>query len=231
MGEANQERGMSAAGRPVLFFVTTSDVKYRQYEIIFDDLGVELRRAIFRPSLLIEPQVEASDPDSELRIVLHPLELLADLMAENNQLPFFVEDTMLFIDKFSKEPGGFNGLPGADTKNWWYNLGAEGVLQLLNGSGNRSARFRCQIAVYIRPDLRHFEQSELRGRIADGIRFSSRAEQEFPRCNPFFFHSIFEPDGCHMTLGELLGTDFPRYDYRRQCAEKLVTSLREMIPL
>jgi inosine/xanthosine triphosphate pyrophosphatase family protein len=227
MGEADRQRKLET-GRPVLFFVTTSDVKYQQYEVIFDDLGFELRRADFHPSLLIEPQIEASDPESALRVVSHPLDLLADLMSKKNQVPFFLEDTMLFIDEFSKEPGGFSGLPGADTKNWWYNLGAKGVLQLLNGTPNRSARFTCQIGVYFGPDLRHFERYDLAGRIADSVKISPRAEEDFPKSNPHFFHSIFEPSGCGMTLAEMAGMEFPNYDYRRHCAKKLVSKLREM---
>jgi len=209
----------------VLWFVTTSDVKFKQYAAIFSELGFDLRWAKVRKALLVEPQVEPSQSSNAIKILVsHPLGRISAYMLRRNRVPFFLEDTMLEIEAFSR-PGYTPGLPGADTKNWWHNLGAEGVLGLLNGSANRGARFRCQIGACFGPKQRVYETAELPGEISHEVRVSDAAEREVPRSNPFFFHSIFVPQGLANTLGELSGDDFARHDYRRLCAEKLVARL------
>ncbi len=212
--------------RPLLYFVTTSEVKFRQYHQIFDELGYDLQWADLNQQFLVEPQVEPTASDNEWLLVEYPLHCISTLMEESRQLPFFVEDTMLLIDAFSRSPHNGSGLPGPDTKNWWYHLGGEGVLRLMNGSKKREARFVCQIGAYLGSGEIHFERAVLQGTIALEARSSPRAEQEFPRSNPYYFHAIFEPLSCHLTLAEMGGDDFSQYDYRRKCAQKFVARLR-----
>jgi inosine/xanthosine triphosphate pyrophosphatase family protein len=210
-----------------LFFATTSSVKFDQYSSIFRVLGFTLYRATTVASALAEPQFDPEHPSGELSLVNHPLRQVARFAEKWGQLPYMVEDTMLVIDALSNEKSGPAGLPGADTKSWWRNLQAEGVLRLLRDQAHRSATFYCQIGVYLGQGKYAFAQSNLKGCISTEVRESADALANFPNTNPFYFHTIFQPEGSPKTIAELGSDEFQIIDYRRQCASKIVERLSE----
>lgn len=210
-----------------LYFATTSSVKFDQYSYIFRELGFDLHRATTVASALTEPQYDPEHPAGELSLVNHPLRQVARFAEKWGQLPYMVEDTMLVIDALSNEKSGPAGLPGADTKSWWRNLQVEGVLRLLRDEAHRSATFYCQIGVYLGQGKYAFAQAELKGCISTAARESADAVRDFPRTNPFYFHKIFQPEGCSKTLAELSSDEFQRIDYRRRCASIIAKRLSE----
>lgn len=215
----------------IIYFATTSEVKFNQYKTIFEDLGVELRHGTVVTSALIEPQVDSSDPQGEQALVLHPLRQAARFAVNMNQIPYMIEDTMLLIDAFSAKKGSNTGLPGADTKNWWRNLGVDGLIKLMRDVEDRGAKFICQIGIYLRyfrESEYRYVRSELAGTISERPRVSERAKIEQPRTNPHFFHSVFQPSGWDLTLAEMGVKDFTVVDYRRKCAKKLLEELRHI---
>jgi non-canonical purine NTP pyrophosphatase (RdgB/HAM1 family) len=212
-----------------IYFATSSDVKYKQYSYIFNDYGVKLTRATVISSISVEPQADQNDTMNEFRIVAHPLRLAARFAAKTKNLPYMVEDTTLFINEFSKVPTSSFGLPGADTKNWWLNFGAEGILDLLKNKKNREARFTCQIGMYTGGSSYFFEQANLFGVISYEIKTSQIAYDDFPRSNPYFFHSIFIPNNSLKTLAEMSGEEFMNYDYRRICVKNMFTKFDNKI--
>jgi inosine/xanthosine triphosphate pyrophosphatase family protein len=212
---------------PIIYFATTSDVKLKQYTLIFREIGFELVRAPMIASAFIEPQVDPSQPDSELIVVAHPLRQAARFAEKINCIPYMKEDTMLTIRALSAATSQGAGLPGPDTKSWWRNLGAEGVLRVLKGKRDRTAIFTCHIGAYLGKGQYRFAQASINGQISTVARVSKRAEKDFPRSNPFFFHSIFEPEGSSLTLAEMNGREFQTHDYRRKCAKELCKELKD----
>jgi inosine/xanthosine triphosphate pyrophosphatase family protein len=128
---------------------------------------------------------------------------------------------MLVVDAISDLAGGHIGLPGPDTKNWWLNLGAQGLLTLLNSFENRRARYICQIGIYYGAGNYSYHAAELEGYIAHEMRTTESAFRDFPETNPYFFHSVFALAADGPTLAELDGPSFTAVDYRRKCFKKV----------
>ena len=208
------------------YFATSSDIKFQQYAHIAAALGITILRGMVISSALMEPQGSSNDVRQMSNLVFHPLRLSARFIATSGQLPYFVEDTMLVIDGLSNHGAGHIGLPGPDTKNLWLNLGASGLLDLIAGLQNRSARFICQIGVLYGAGNYSYHQAETRGFITRSVRINDNSHKMFPATNPHFFHSIFglTPDGP--SLAELDSETFPLYDYRKACFEKFGVELR-----
>lgn len=207
-----------------IYFGTTSKVKLDQYSNIFCDLGIEIKRGMGIKNT-IEPQYDASIIQKERWLISHPLRRAAPYV--QGQLPYMIEDTILVIDAFSAKNAGASGLPGADTKSWWRNLRAEGVLKLLGNTKNRKARFICQLGVYFGKEIYAYKKAELWGAITYEVQESERAKLEVPRSNPFYFHTIFQPKGWNMSLAEMGGEEFAKVDYRRKCAKQIAIIVKE----
>ncbi|MEQ3528688.1 non-canonical purine NTP pyrophosphatase [Pseudoalteromonas sp. XMcav11-Q] len=211
-----------------LYFATSSDVKLKQYKAIFKSLNFDIAQGTVIDNTLIEPQYDPESPEGISSLVAHPLRLAARFISKKKQVPYMIEDTMLIIDEFSKKFELDIGLPGADTKNWWLNLGAEGIIELLKNRTNRKAKFVCQIGAYIGGSKYVFASGYTEGLISQKPAISEIAELEFPYSNPYFFHQIFIPNGMTKTMGELGAKEFSEVDYRRKCARNFVTELAKV---
>lgn len=64
-----------------LYFATSSDVKFNQYKVIFEDYGYILHKAPLIINL-IEPQLNDEQGDFEL-LVSHPLRLVARFVSKS----------------------------------------------------------------------------------------------------------------------------------------------------
>nr|WP_321258869.1 non-canonical purine NTP pyrophosphatase [uncultured Pseudodesulfovibrio sp.] len=213
-----------------IYFGTSSNVKLDQYTVIGSDYGIKVEQGVVVSSAMLEPQLDSSLPDGLSTIVTHPLKLSSRFVARKSQIPYMVEDTMMVVDYFSNNNSqGQLGLPGPDTKNWWLNLGAEGLLHLLSGETRRSAKFYCQIGIYCGPGIYITDEFVVNGEISKCVRFSSAAIDDFPRSNPHYFHSIFIPEGSDMTLGEMPSAIFEKYDYRRKCFKSVISKMKSTI--
>jgi hypothetical protein len=82
-----------------IYYATTSEVKLKQYILIFSDLGVELVRAPMIASAFVEPQADPTLPDPNMIIVAHPLRQAARFAERLNCIPYMKEDTTLFVRK------------------------------------------------------------------------------------------------------------------------------------
>lgn len=204
-----------------LYFGTSSDVKFAQYEKLFSHHGVTLLQGPV-VSTLIEPQFAQDEHTNYEILVSHPLRLASRFLSSRSLTPYMVEDTVLVISRFSDPSRKIGGLPGADTKNWWLNLGESGVLNLLADSRDRSATFTSVIGIYCGPGAYYFCETTVSGKIARKPRSSHSAFHDIPVSNPFFFHSIFIPDGTNSTYAEMPGHLFEQYDYRRKNVVKLI---------
>lgn len=203
-----------------VFFYTSSQIKLSQYQFIFNDYGLKLITPSKLPQNITEPQLEDISDTEEL-IVAHPLKSMSRFVLKYNYTPLFIEDTMLVIDAFSRKDNSTAGLPGPDTKNWWKNLGNEGILHLLKNEKNRKSTFMCTIGVLIDKGVYCYATHKLNGSIAKNVIYAKESFDTFPKTNPYFFHQIFIPDHSSTTLANMNSDEFMTHDYRRQCAKKI----------
>ncbi len=220
---------MTDTGRSmIVYFATSSDVKLRQYQHIFAQLGHQVVRASTVLGSVAEPQADPDLRDAEQALVSHPLRQVARFVERAGTLPYVIEDTMLVIDALSRRQRDPLGLPGADTKSWWRNLGSEGLLSLLEGRERRGAMYVCQLGAYLGKGQYVFKKSVLMGTISPARRSSEAALRDVPVSNPHFFHDIFMPDGRQSTLAEMEGPAFASVDYRGACARSLMDELGKL---
>ncbi len=174
------------------------------------------------PVELTEPQIVDASADSELALVRHPLKLVARFLAAGKRTPFLVEDTMLFIEFFNSHYEADAELPGHDVKRWWRQLGTDGVLRLMGSTTLRRAHYVSQLGVYLGRDRYVYARGETHGRIAQHSRVADEALRGVPATSPWFFHSIFVPDGSTRTLAEMDAGEFASFDYRRRAVVELL---------
>jgi non-canonical purine NTP pyrophosphatase (RdgB/HAM1 family) len=155
-------------------FVTSNHGKAREAEEI---LGVGLRAvALDLPEMqdLDVAQVAAVKAASAREALGDP------------DSPILVEDSGLVV-------GAWNGLPGALTKWFLTSVGNEGLLRMLSGEKDRSARAVCAVAVaFANASVRVFA-GEVEGSIAPEPRGSGG----------FGWDPIFVPEGYTQTYAEL----------------------------
>jgi non-canonical purine NTP pyrophosphatase (RdgB/HAM1 family) len=207
-------------------FATSSEVKINQYKIIFADYDIEIVQAPIITNL-IEPQIEQDSPEGLNLLVAHPLRLAARFVTRHKLYPYMIEDTSLVIDDLSNPNNTKFGLPGADTKSWWNNLGLEGILRILRDTTNRTASFTAILGVYLGGNEYIFSRGTIEGTIAKEVRVSEESLSQVPYTNPFHFHGLFIPSGSKRTIGELNKDEFFKYDYRRKAAKKLAQKIKE----
>jgi XTP/dITP diphosphohydrolase len=99
---------------------------------------------------------------------------------------FVLDDSGLFVDALS-------GFPGVYSSYVFKTIGSEGILKLLAGEKDRSARFRCCVGAHVEGagELIVIESAE--GRIIDQRRGSGG----------FGYDPIFVPSGQRLTFAEL----------------------------
>ncbi|MCA1838650.1 MAG: RdgB/HAM1 family non-canonical purine NTP pyrophosphatase [Actinobacteria bacterium] len=100
--------------------------------------------------------------------------------------PVLVEDSGLVID-------AWNGLPGALTKWFLRSVGNEGLVKMLSGEENRSARAVCAVAIALADGSVHVFVGEVEGNVAPEPRGSGG----------FGWDPIFVPEGYTETYAEL----------------------------
>ncbi|MGC0878345.1 non-canonical purine NTP pyrophosphatase [Pantoea agglomerans] len=207
--------------RAMFYFSTSSEEKRKQFSWLFSLYNLKLDFYNIS-NHLVEPQIEDATVESEKKLVSHPIKHASRFIKKK---PFIVEDTMLFIERFNKNYDTNPELPGLDTKRWWKQLGNEGVLDLLSNSKMRKAKYVSQIGCFIDAQKYYYGRGELNGTIAQIPMTSEKAESNFPKTNPYFFHQIFIPDGYNEPLSMLSAAEFTMVDYRRKALEDLLENL------
>ena len=117
--------------------------------------------------------------------------------------PVVVEDSGLFIDALS-------GFPGPYSSYVYKTIGLHGVLKLMEGVENRSARFKAVVALAYRGGVEIFT-GVVHGRIAHEARGSAG----------FGFDPIFIPQGFSRTFAELGPGVKNKVSHRAKAFEKL----------
>lgn len=223
VSKVNDVRHKNPPKLDFIYFATVSQIKYRHYEAIFAENNIELRHGAVLSSFPIGQEIDDCGNTGKPDIVYNPLRQAARFVTDAGQTPYMLENTMLFIQHFSKNMVGLTGLPGADSENWWINLGSKGILDIMETITDRSAIMICQIGIYLGESRYKFAVGETEGVISSEIRVSDKAKKDIPYSNPFFFHEIFIPNDWSKTLAEMDGAEFSQVDYRRKAVRKFLS--------
>jgi len=173
----------------ILYFATTNKGKLREVAEILKPIKV-------RQLVLDIPEIRS---DSTARIAEEKARYAAKLSGH----AVLAEDSGLFVD-------ALNGFPGAYSAHAWDKIGNEGMLRLMRGARDRSARFISAVAYSKRISKPHSFVGELNGKIARSIRGKSG----------FGYDPIFIPQGFSKTNGEL-GLDIKNtISHRKKALEK-----------
>jgi XTP/dITP diphosphohydrolase len=175
---------------------TSSDHKYEEAREVLAEYGVELER------LSIERvEIQADDPELIAEYSLRVLDV---------DVPILVEDAGLYIDKYYGFPGPYSSYALRTIDN-------EGILKLLEGEGERGARYLSAVA-FRDGDTSVTFTGEVAGSIATEMRGT----------NGFGYDPIFIPgEGDGRTFGEMSAAEKARISHRARAFRKLGEWLRE----
>ncbi len=69
---------------------------------------------------------------------------------------------------------------------------------------------------FLRAGTYYIGRGETIGSISESIRVADRALRDVPMTSPWFFHTIFVPEGSVFTLAEMDVIEFVKFDYKRK---------------
>lgn len=117
--------------------------------------------------------------------------------------PVLVEDTGLYIN-------ALNQFPGALIKWVLSTVGRDGICKLMTNVEDKSAYAEACACIYDGKQLHTFS-GIVKGTIAEAPRGSGN----------FGWDSIFQPDGYHLTFGEMSSEEKNKISHRRQALDKV----------
>ncbi len=179
-----------------VIFVTSNLGKVGEARRYLEPLGI---RVIQRH--ILYPEIQAD----ELEDVA---EYGAKWLAERLNIPFFLDDSGLFIE-------ALKGFPGVYSAYAYKTLGIQGILKLLEGETNRGAYFKSVIA-YWDGELHIF-----RG-VVNGV-----ITKEPRGTGGFGFDPIFLPDGFSKTFAEMSVEEKNRISHRGRALASFYEWLKE----
>lgn len=121
--------------------------------------------------------------------------------------PFLLEDAGLFVD-------ALDGFPGVYSSYVFETLGWDGILTLLTGKEDRSARFKAIVGFHDGEQHRFFE-----GVVEGTIAKEGRGEQGFG------FDPIFVPEDHGRTFGQMSLEEKGKLSHRRRALDQLADHL------
>ncbi len=178
-----------------LAFVTSNPGKVKEAREYLSQLGVEVY------------QLSLSYPEIQADTLEEVAEYGARWLAERIEVPFFLDDSGLFIPALS-------GFPGVYSAYVYRTIGIEGILKLMHGVSDRRAYFKSVIA-YWNGEVHVFE-----GRV-DGEIVEPRGS------GGFGFDPIFRPSDETKTFAEMTIAEKNRISHRGRALESFATWLEE----
>jgi XTP/dITP diphosphohydrolase len=174
-------------------FITTNPDKYREMHEFFKANELELNW--INKEL---PEIQAESLEEVVKFALSSYD------GEN----VFIEDAGIFIE-------ALHGFPGVYSKYVYDTIGNQGILRLLQGVENRSARFTAVIGFKAERggDIKLFK-----GEVKGYVSLSPKGEKGFG------YDPIFIPEGHEKTFGEdeILKS---KISHRKRAADKLIQNL------
>jgi XTP/dITP diphosphohydrolase len=133
-----------------IFFVTSNEGKFKEVSSIASKYGIQIE---WKKMKYLEPQGNKLEEIAKKS---------AEILSEQIQEKFFIEDSGLFIEAL----GGF---PGPYSSYVFKTIGNEGILKLMEGVNNRKAYFKAVIA-YFDGESVHIFTGMVEGEIAREMR-------------------------------------------------------------
>jgi XTP/dITP diphosphohydrolase len=137
----------------------------------------------------------------------------ARFVAEKFNLPCFSDDTGLEVDALHGEPGAFSARYAGDARDPQANLRL--VLQRMEGQTQRSARFRCVVALIMAGCEQLFE-----GKVEGVILPAPQGLKGFG------YDPVFRPEGYDCSFAELSMAQKNELSHRGQAIRQLVDFLQ-----
>ncbi len=184
-------------GAARLGVVTGNEGKLREFRVLAAEYGVEVYQI-----RALKPEIQADD----VRVIA--VASAASLMQHIRE-PFIVEDAGLFIT-------ALNGFPGPYSAYVLKTIGVDGILKLMEGVRDRSARFIAAIAYADREAGIKVFTGEVKGSIAEEARGTSG----------FGFDPIFVPEGWSRTFAEVGPEEKSRVSHRGRAFRALMEWLQ-----
>jgi XTP/dITP diphosphohydrolase len=177
-------------------FVTSNPGKVEEARTYFEPLGIEVYQLHFP-----YPEIQA---DTLEEVAEYGVKWLSERL----NLPFFLDDSGLFIE-------ALRGFPGVYSAYVYKTLGYEGILKLLEGIEKREAYFKSVVAYW------------------DGEvhMFSGRVDGEITReprgSGGFGFDPIFRPHGFDKTFAEMTTEEKNKISHRGRALKAFAEWLKE----
>jgi len=134
-------------------------------------------------------------------------------LTEKYDRPIMIDDSGLFID-------GLKGFPGVYSAYVFKTVGCDGILRLMEGVKNRSARFECCIGFMV-PGGKPF--------IARGVSKGSIPEKK-EGTGGFGYDPVFIPEGYSKTFAQLEMADKNKISHRGRAIEAFLMELPRLLP-
>ena len=181
----------------MITFVTTNPGKFREVSAKLAPLGIRLARRD-----RAYPELQADRLEDVVRYA-------AGIVANEVRGEFLIDDSGLFVEAL----GGF---PGVYSSYVYRTVGPAGVLRLLHGRKERTARFETIFLLSKRGRRPQVFRGECEGTIARAAKGHGG----------FGFDPIFVPRGARRTFGEMSLAEKNAVSHRARAAEALARHLR-----
>ncbi len=124
----------------------------------------------------------------------------------------FAEDTGLEVESLNNEPGVRSARYAGETKSDQENI--EKLLLHLNGTENRTARFRTVMTLIVNGDVYQFE----------GI-CTGKINDKPTGMHGFGYDPVFIPDGSNHTFAEMVLAEKNKFSHRKKALKKMLAFL------
>lgn len=175
-----------------IYFATTNKHKLKEVREILAPIRVE------------QADIEAPEPRSDS--FQEVAEFKAKYAWEKFRKPLIVEDAGIAISALKEFPGPFSAYV-------FGKIGNEGILRLMDGKKDRTAKFISVISYLKESSAPVSFIGELKGQISQEIRGE----------NGFGYDPIFIPESHTETMGEMPQSEKNKISHRRQSLEKFIS--------
>jgi len=134
-------------------------------------------------------------------------------LMERYQRPIMIDDSGLFID-------ALKGFPGVYSSYVFRTVGCDGILRLMEGVKNRSARFECCIGFLVPGKEPHISKGVAKGSISE----------KKAGTGGFGYDPVFVPDGYVKTYAQIEVTEKNKISHRGRAIELFLKELPELLP-
>ncbi len=136
-----------------------------------------------------------------------------DWLMERYRRPIMIDDSGLFID-------ALKGFPGVYSSYVFRTIGCDGILRLMEGVKDRSARFECCIGFLV---------PGKEPNISKGIAKGSISEKK-AGTGGFGYDPVFVPDGYAKTYAQIEVTEKNKISHRGRAVDLFLKELPKLLP-